>query len=145
MFFLQKLTAFISLLILTLLVFSACNETKQHKETQKNISIITTLFPLYDFAKEIVKGEGEVSMLLPPSVEPHNYEPKPSDIVKLQSVDVIIYTGKYMEPWMEKIIKSLDLNRIRVIDASSDIKLLNISHSHKNHHHNESVDPLLVR
>lgn len=84
---------------------------------QHKIRIITTLFPLYDMARNIGADKAEVSLLLSPGVEPHSFEPKVSDIVNINNADVFIYTGKYMEPWAEDIIKSVTNKKLVIVDA----------------------------
>lgn len=88
------------------------------------LTIITTLFPLYDMAKSIGADRAEVSLLLPPGVEAHSFEPKPSDIVKINNADIFVYTGKFMEPWAEDIIKSITNKDLIVIDASKGTKMI---------------------
>lgn len=90
----------------------------------KKISIVTTLFPLYDFVKNIGGEKVEVILLLSPGVDAHNFEPKPSDILTIIKANIFIYTGKYMEPWVEKFIVKLDSSKIKIIDASENIVLL---------------------
>jgi len=88
--------------------------------------VVTTLFPLYDFARSVGQEKIDVVLLLPPGVEPHAFEPKPSDIAKVAQADVFIYTGEAMEPWAEKVIKSVGRSRLRVVDASKGIALMKI-------------------
>lgn len=85
----------------------SCFEGKEH---DGKISIITTVFPAYDFAKQIVGQASNISvtMLLPPGTESHSYEPSPKDIINIQKCDLFIYVGGESESWVEKIIKSLD-------------------------------------
>ncbi len=85
---------------------------------------MTTLFPLYDFAKNIGKTKVEVSLLLPPGIEAHSFEPKPSDLVKVNEADVFIYTGKFMEPWAQDIIKSVTNKNLIIVDASKGTKMI---------------------
>ena len=63
------------------------------KEEENKITVIATLFPQYDFAREIVGDRGEVVMLMDPGVESHTYEPTPADIIKINKSDLFIYTG----------------------------------------------------
>ncbi|MHB8903673.1 MAG: metal ABC transporter solute-binding protein, Zn/Mn family [Patescibacteria group bacterium] len=88
------------------------------------IKIVTTLFPLYDFAKNIGGDYVEVFLLLPPGVEAHAFEPKPSDITKISNADIFIYTGKFMEPWVEDITKSLTNKKLIIVDASIGAKMI---------------------
>ena len=71
------------------------------------VRAITTLFPLYDFARTIGQDRVEVLLLLPPGVEAHSFEPKPSDMVKISGADLFIYTGRFMEPWVETVLKGV--------------------------------------
>ena len=128
---------FIIIIILALIVIfiTGCNSYEYEKDLYNdNIKIITTLFPQYDFANEIVKDKGEVKLLLPPGVEAHSYEPTPKDIVDIRKADVFIYTGKYMEPWAEKMIKEIDDSTI-VIDISKGIELVDEEDWEHNHEH----------
>lgn len=105
------------------------------------ISIVTTLFPLYDFAKEIGGEKVQVSLLLPPGVEAHSFEPKPSDIVKINESDLFVYTGKFMEPWAEDIIKGITNKNTKIVDSSLGIELMNEAEGeHEEEHEAEHAD-----
>lgn len=123
----MKKISYIILVLLLLaggvLYFSKYYQTAK-TATDKRLKIVTTLFPLYDLAKNIGQDKVEVTLLLPPGVEPHSFEPKPSDIVKINDADIFIYTGKFMEPWAEDIIRSLNNKNIIVVDASQGVNLI---------------------
>jgi zinc transport system substrate-binding protein len=63
-------------------------------------------------------------LLLPPGVEAHSFEPKPSDLVKVNEADIFIYTGKFMEPWAEDIIKSVTNKNLIIVDSSQGTKMI---------------------
>jgi zinc transport system substrate-binding protein len=86
--------------------------------------VVTTLFPLYDFARNIGHDKIDLSMLLPPGVEPHAFDPKPSDMARIAQAEVFIYTGNAMEPWAERIVKGVGSPGLRVVDASKGIALM---------------------
>ncbi|MBA4319848.1 MAG: zinc-binding protein [Flavobacterium sp.] len=88
------------------------------------IKVVTTLFPLYDMAKNIGDDKADVFQLLPPGVEAHSFEPKPSDIAKINEADIFIYTGKFMEPWVEDILKSVTNKDLIVVDVSQGTKMI---------------------
>jgi zinc transport system substrate-binding protein len=104
--------------------FFACAKQGQEPSQMKKLKVITTLFPLYDMAKNIGADKAEVSLLLPPGVEAHSFEPKPSDIVKINEADVFVYTGKFMEPWAEDVIKGAVNKNLIVVDASRGTKMI---------------------
>ena len=108
-----------------LMSLTACNRVdKSAANGQHKILVITTLFPLYDMARNIGGDKAEVSLLLPPGVEPHSFEPKPDDVVRIDKADVFIYTGKFMEPWAEDIIKGVTNKNVLVIDASQGTRMI---------------------
>ena len=88
-------------------------------EASARLSVMCSLFPVYDFARQISGTVADVKLLLPPGVEPHEYEPSPCDIKALNDADVFIFTGAVMEHWAEKISQSL--THTLIIDASQGI------------------------
>jgi zinc transport system substrate-binding protein len=83
-------------------------------------TVIATLFPQYDFARQIAGDRADVKLLLPPGVESHAFEPTPSDVIAINEADVFIYTGEYMEPWAHKIAESIE-GDVLVADVSLGI------------------------
>lgn len=103
----------------------ASRDSKQAENVPSHkIRVVTTLFPLYDFAKNIGKEKLDVSLLLPPGVEAHSFEPKPSDLVKVNEADVFVYTGKFMEPWAEDIVKSVTNKNLIIVNASQGVQMI---------------------
>jgi zinc transport system substrate-binding protein len=115
------------------LLISLNNPNKGIKDARK-IKVVTTLFPLYDFTKNVGGDYVDVTLLLPPGVESHSFEPKPSDILLINEADVFVYTGKYMEPWVEDILKSVDTSKVSVLDASTGVTLIKDEHEQEEDH-----------
>lgn len=100
---------------------------------QNKISVITTLFPIYDFAKTIGGPDADVTFLLPPAVEPHSFEPTPKDMVRISKADLFIYTSHEMEPWTEDLKKGLNKN-VKIIECSKELNSHNEEcKDHMNH------------
>lgn len=127
----------IGLILLTALIFAACGtnkpeastgvptaETPEVSETAEKPKLVATLFPQYDFVREIAGDLVEVSLLLPPGVESHSYEPTPKDIAGITEADAFLYTGEVMEPWATKIIGNLGETEVKIVDLSQGITLL---------------------
>ncbi len=106
-----------------LLLSVVCGCSKQGEETSRHqkLKVVTTLFPLYDFGRQVGGDRADVTLLLPPGVEPHSFEPKPGDILKVENADLFIYTGKQMEPWAETVLNSIGSKRLVVVDDSAGI------------------------
>ena len=131
-------------LIVTLMAtVSGCNIGKYaHLDSSKPL-IVTTLFPQYDFARQLVKDKAEVVLLLSPGVESHDFEPTPSDIILINKADLFIYTGDEMEPWVAKILDSIDNEELTILDVSEGVETIceeeNREHNHV-HEENQEVE-----
>ncbi len=111
------------MLVLAAAVALAGISCVQRDETKpgKKLAAVTTLFPLYDFAKRVAGERADVSLLLPPGAEPHGFEPRPADILRLNRADVFLYTSPAMEPWAADILKGLQNPGLEVVDTSRGI------------------------
>ena len=105
--------------VIALAAVSCKRQEPQSPQGKKVITVVTSLFPLYDFARAIAKDKAAVSLLLPPGVEAHSFEPRPGDILKINSADLFIYTGAAMEPWAADILRGIENKNLTGIDASS--------------------------
>lgn len=78
--------ALICTLSILTVCFTGCSDDGQ-ADGGDGLSIVTTLFPAYDFARNIAGDNAEVSLLLSPGVEAHSYEPTPKDMVTIEECD----------------------------------------------------------
>ncbi len=131
-------------LIVAVLLVAGCVNNAQ-KEPEDKITIVTTLFPLYEFAKEVGGENVSVSLLLPPGAEAHTFEPRPSDIQKINNADIFLYIGAGMEPWAHDIVEGINNENLLLLDASSKVTLLKTEnhdeHEHNHEHHHGDYDP----
>ena len=104
-------------------VFSGCDNNVTTEEDNKatadlpdKISIVTTIFPQYDFARQVAGDNAEVTMLLGPGEETHTYEPTPQDIIDIQKADIFIYVGGESESWVDNILDSFDTKDMEIIN-----------------------------
>ena len=122
----------------------AAEEFSAHR-SQKKIMILTSVFPLMEFASEVGGAEADVSLLVPPGAEVHSWRPRPGDIVKLSRADVFIYIGPVLEPWVADILESVDNAGLTVINASEEYSLVHHDekdgHSHEEKNGHPSLDP----
>ncbi|MBQ9419376.1 MAG: zinc ABC transporter substrate-binding protein [Synergistaceae bacterium] len=88
--------------------------------SEKDFSIVCSLFPVCDFAREVAGDSASVHLLLRPGTEPHDFEPSPLDMKTLNDSDVFIFTGEHMEEWAKRISRSL--NNTFIIDSSTNIE-----------------------
>jgi len=119
------------LLSVFLLVTSVagCQRVGAVKETgEEKVNVVTTIFPQYDFVRQIAGDNVEVSMLLKPGEETHSYEPTPQDILKIQNCDLFIYVGGENDEWVEDILDSIDTEHIRLLRLIDCVDTVNEEH-----------------
>lgn len=111
---------FISAIITAALVLmlTACGGGA-YEEGTGELSIVTTVFPAFDFAREIAGERGRVCLLVPPGSEAHSFEPTAQDILKIQNCDLLICNGGESEAWIEEILSGLDeeVNVLSMLDC----------------------------
>lgn len=139
----KSIMSVLGVILVIALVFWGYSQFSQEQQGVVNnqdskLTVVTTLFPLYEFAKEVGGDDVEVTLLLPPGAEPHSFEPKPSDIKKIENADAFIYIGEIMEPWAHDILEGLNNKDIQIIDASSLVTLLESNHEDHDDHDEHS-------
>ena len=115
---LRKITAVALILVLALLALSAC-APKDAAETKSGISIVSTVFPSYDFARQITAGtDAEVTLLLQPGEEVHSFDPTSQDIIRVQNADLFLFVGGENDTWVNGVLSGLDksVNTFRMMD-----------------------------
>lgn len=118
----KTVLVFIILLVIITGIFSSC--TKPLPTENEKLQIVTTIFPQFDFARQIAGDRAEIMILLSPGIESHTYEPTPLDMKKINDSDIFIYTGDKMEPWAKSIVMSIDNSNLIVVDASKNISMI---------------------
>lgn len=132
----NKLKIIIPIIILVFLALFIYGFIKYQEKRERignnKIKIITTIFPTYDFTKNILGDKGDVELLLKPGVEPHAFAPTPNDIKNINNADIFIYTNNVMEPWVSKIVKQAEKEGVKILDVSKGIDVQINKHKHEN-------------
>ena len=119
-----KLAAVISLTAVSF-VFCACTK-EQNTPTltkQEKPQILVSSYVPYTLVKNLVKDKAEISMLMPPGIEPHSFEPLPKDILKVQKAKTFFYIDKTLEPWADEINKNNAIALGRGLTTPEDIHI----------------------
>ena len=83
------------------------------------ISVVSTIFPEYDWVREIVGGEAdryELTMLLDNGVDLHSYQPTAQDIAKISDCDLFVYVGGESDGWVDDALKNATNKDMQVIN-----------------------------
>lgn len=82
------------------------------------LKVAATIFPYYDFARNIGGERVEAVMLIPPGTDPHRYKPEQADIKRIAGCDILIYNGSGLEPWISDLVKTAGTPGMLIINAS---------------------------
>lgn len=148
------------LLLICALLLSGCAVPAEPAEEDGRLQIVTTIFPAYDFARAVAGDAAEVTLLLPPGMDSHSYEPTPANILAVQSCDLFLYLGGESDTWVETILTAVEPEgeTMRMVDC---VPLLKEQHAegmqlspghdhdhdeiceedHDHQHHEEETEP----
>ncbi|MDR1894700.1 MAG: metal ABC transporter substrate-binding protein [Spirochaetales bacterium] len=105
------------------LFLTACTPRSAGAEGE-GLKVTVTVFPSYDFIRQIAGDKVSLTMLLPPGAESHSFEPTPRDIITLQNSDIFIYVGGESETWVDRILDTLDTSKIRIISLMDIVEVV---------------------
>ncbi len=125
-----------------LLALVGCGQTPQ--ENQGKLQVVTTVYPVYDVVKKVAGDQADVTLLVPPGAEPHDWEPTASDLKKIGQAKVFFYNGAGLEP-TDQILKKEITRDATVVELSQGLDLLKLQddddhdhdHDHDADHHDE--------
>ena len=121
----KKITALLLALLMLAGVLAGCGKQNDTNKTDK-LSIVTTIFPEYDWVREILGDKAdsaEITMLLDNGVDLHSYQPTADDLIKISDCDLFVYVGGESDGWVEGALKSAanrDRKVINLLDVLGD-------------------------
>ena len=124
----KKIIALLLALMMAVGMLAGCakqNDDDTNATTDK-LSIVTTIFPEYDWVRQILGDKADnadVTMLLDNGVDLHSYQPTADDIVKISDCDLFLYVGGESEGWVEDALKNAtnkDRKVINLLDVLGD-------------------------
>lgn len=122
---LKKLALLMALFCLALPLISCGESADDGRPT-----VVATLYPPYDFCKNIAGDAVNLKLLLAPGADAHSYDPTPADILTLTDADLLIYCGAGMELWLDRLLASTDVagaiesGKLRLVNLSKSVDLL---------------------
>ena len=72
------------------------------------LEIVTTVFPAYDFCRQVAGERARVTLLVPPGAESHSFEPTAQDMIRIQNAALFVYNGGESEAWVEELLAGQD-------------------------------------
>ncbi|MDQ0242964.1 zinc transport system substrate-binding protein [Bacillus fengqiuensis] len=133
----KRLATFFTAILVTALFLSGCSsnqtatESNDKKETNDQLTIYTTIFPLEDFAKKIGGDYVKVESIYPPNVDAHTFEPSQKTMINIAKADVFIYTGAGLEGFVNKTTEALKNEKVKFVEAADGVTFIKGGHHHE--------------
>ena len=104
------------------LLLGGCAQTEESQgafdaspEADGKLKVAVTLFPYYDFVRQIAGDQVDLQMVIPAGMDSHSFEPTPADIRTIQHADVLISNGGTMEHWLDETLAALDTTSMTIV------------------------------
>ena len=106
----KKFAAFAMFVLAAALTFVACSaESNEKAPAQKKVSIVATIYPQYDWLKNVLGDRLDavnLKLLIKNGTDLHSYKPSAQDIAAIASADMVVYVGGESDEWIEKALKA---------------------------------------
>ena len=109
------------IIILLLCALFLCGCGNNVTNNNERISVVTTIFPIYDFVRAVGGDKVDVKMLIKPGTEVHSYDPVPSEIKSIYNADLFLYIGGESDAWVNKILADKSVNSYALIQGVEPI------------------------
>ena len=106
----------------------------------EKVSVVTSIFPLYDFTRQIGGTLVDVRIMLPHGVEAHGFSPTPRDMIAVKRADLFLYTSDIMEPWAGDIVTAVGAKNGKVVEVGKEITSGKTDHQDHDGYH-QGMDP----
>ncbi|MDE1549325.1 metal ABC transporter solute-binding protein, Zn/Mn family [Jeotgalibaca caeni] len=139
------------MLLSLLLILTGCGQANPTESNQEEgVQVVTTFYPVYDFASQVVGENGTVHLLLDAGQDTHGYEPTPKDLVTIAEADVFVYSSEHMETWVPAVLETLTDTDVLVVEAAEGLDFYENEETEEEHHdhdhehgegHSHVIDP----
>lgn len=119
------------LFFMTILFLGACGKSNSNNSSNNSLedsgeqtellNVVTTFYPVFEFASQVVGDSANVTVMLKAGQDSHHYEPSPKDLAAIYDADVFIYSSDYMETWVPAVLENIMESDVKVIEASQGI------------------------
>ena len=146
----RRVAGLLAAAALVLLCLTGCHgaqtgETQQGAAESGKPDVIATIFPYYDFARQIGGDRIDLTLLLPAGRDSHSFEPTPVDMIRIGECDLFLYNGGEMEQWVDQALEAVENPgrlTVRMMDYVTPVEevlteCMELNHAHEDHDHGD--------
>ena len=134
----KKITLAFLFGICSVLMFNSCSKKNPDNIKNGKIKIVTTIYPVYDWVKNITGDKAEVSYLIKSGTDLHSFQPSAKDILEItgSGTDLFIFCGGESDFWIEKLMNRIKEGGVEAYSLMEEHKeILEAMGEHHHHHH----------
>ncbi|WP_442913814.1 metal ABC transporter substrate-binding protein [Lacrimispora sp.] len=99
-----------------------CSRNEKPSYTgESKLKVVTTLFPYYDFTRQVAGDKVELTMVVPAGMDSHSFEPTPADVQVIREADVLICNGGALEHWLSQVLNAVDSGSMTVVTGMDQV------------------------
>lgn len=143
----KKMFAYLLLVCLVFSLVGCGSQTAKTNSDSEKMKVVTTIYPVYEFVRQVGGDKVEVTMLLKPGVEPHDWEPTAKELAEIKKAKVFFYHGAGLEP-VDRLLTQEVLGTAQAVEVSKGIERIieqedadehehQAGHTEDKHHHDE--------
>ena len=148
---------FLAVLLALTLAAGLCGCADRQKAEDGRLQVVCSVFPYYDFARQIGGDDVDVTLLVAAGKETHSFEPTPLDVITLSQADVFLYNGGESETWVDDILSAAGENIAVTLPLMPQVSALaeewaegmegghddhDHDHDHEEHDHDHDSDDI---
>ncbi|MNH74813.1 High-affinity zinc uptake system binding-protein ZnuA precursor [compost metagenome] len=122
--------------LLFIIVLAGCGRAGTNQLVEGKVNVVTSFYPIYEFASAIGGENANVINLLPTGVEPHEWTPRSNDIITASKAQLFFYNGAGLEGWVPSFLKGLSQDsKVKTVEVSKGIPLIEAGEGTDGHDH----------
>ena len=99
-------------------------ENAGEPEGDCRLYVATTLFPYYDFLRQIGGDQVHLKLIVPAGMDSHSFEPTPADMIAIRDSDLFLYNGGEMEQWVEEALDAIGRDQLQAVSLLGCVEVL---------------------
>lgn len=108
-----------------LVLMVGCGKSAGGEIVEGKVNVVTSFYPIYEFATAIGGEDANVINLLPVGVEPHDWTPRSQDILNTSKAQLFLYNGAGLEGWAPNFLKGMGKDAaVKTVEVSQGIDLI---------------------
>lgn len=114
----KRIMAVLLSLLMMIPVLAGCSNSASTPDESADIKVVTTVFPLYDWVREVAQDDVDINidLLLDNGVDLHSFQPSAKDIIDISDCDIFIYVGGESDKWVDETLSQAHNDDMIVLD-----------------------------